>query len=129
MPSPTTLERFIQRVEENAHVEGIKEFYTDDATMQENQNPPRVGKAVLVAGEEQVMARAVAVKSQCVRPVLVQGDTVVIRWIFDFTWKDGSTTHIEELAYQRWRGEQVVEEQFFYDPVQMQPTLPTSAKT
>jgi hypothetical protein len=24
----------------------------------------------------------------------------------------------EELAYQRWEGEQIVQEQFFYDPVQ-----------
>jgi ketosteroid isomerase-like protein len=128
MPSTATLERLITRVEANAHVEGIKEFYADDACMQENQNPPRMGKAALVAGEEQVMARAASVQSKCIRPVFVQGDFVVIRWIFDFTWKDGSATHIEELAYQRWRGEQIVHEQFFYDPVQMKPTAPTVAK-
>lgn len=27
--------------------------------------------------------------------------------------------NMEELAYQRWEGEQIVEEQFFYDPAQM----------
>jgi hypothetical protein len=37
-------------------------------------------------------------------------------------------THIEVLAYLRWRGEQIVHEQFFYDPVQIKPTLPASAK-
>ena len=34
MPTPATLERFIARVESNAHVEAIEEFYTPDSTMQ-----------------------------------------------------------------------------------------------
>ena len=40
----------------------------------------------------------------------------MIRWIFEFVWKDGRRTRIEELAYQRWDGERIAEEQFFYDP-------------
>jgi hypothetical protein len=46
---------------------------------------------------------------------------VIIRWIFDFVWKDDSRTHIEELSYQRWDGELIQEEQFFYDPAQFVP--------
>ena len=121
MPSPETLERFIARVEQNAHVEAIEEFYTAGASMQENQSPPRVGRDMLVANERRALARAESVQSTCVRPVLVSGDTVVIRWIFEFTWKDGGSTRIEELAYQRWDGERVAEEQFFYDPKQFIP--------
>ena len=37
MPTPATLERFIARVEESKHVEAIEEFYTENASMQENQ--------------------------------------------------------------------------------------------
>ena len=122
MPSPATLERFIARVEQNKHVEAIAEFYTDDASMQENLGEPRVGRALLMEGEARVMARARAVKSECVRPVLVNGDHVVIRWIFNFEWLDGSRGRIEELAWQRWQGEQIAQETFFYDPAQRRPT-------
>ena len=122
MPSPATLERFIARVEQNKHVEAIAEFYTDDASMQENLAEPRVGRALLMEGEARVMARARAVKSECVRPVLVNGDHVVIRWIFNFEWLDGSRGRIEELAWQRWQGEQIAQETFFYDPAQRRPT-------
>ena len=122
MPSPATLERFIARVEQNKHVEAIAEFYTDDASMQENLAEPRVGRALLMEGEARVMARAKAVKSECVRPVLVNGDHVVIRWIFNFEWLDGSRGRIEELAWQRWQGEQIAQETFFYDPAQRRPT-------
>ncbi|MCE9578421.1 MAG: ester cyclase [Deltaproteobacteria bacterium] len=124
MPSPETLERFITRVESNAHAEAAEEFYTVDATMQENQATPRVGRDAHVASERKVMARAAAVESRCVRPVFVAGDRVVIRWVFTFTWQDGSVTHMEELAYQRWDGELIAEETFFYDPAQRTPRRP-----
>lgn len=91
MPSLETLERFIARVEENAHAEAIAEFYTEGASMQENAAPPRVGRDNLVANERKVLARAKAVTSQCVRPAFVNGERVVIRWIFEFRWLDGST--------------------------------------
>lgn len=119
MPTQQTLARFIARVEENAHAEAIAEFYAPHATMQENQAPPRKGRDFLIEHEQGVLARAKSVQSCCVHPVLVHGDIVVIRWIFDFEWLDGSTTHMEELAYQRWEGEQIAQEQFFYDPAQL----------
>ena len=118
MPSAETLERFIARVEENAHAQACEEFYTVDASMQENQSPPRVGREAHVANERRVMARARSVSSTCVRPVFVSADTVVIRWIFHFEWVDGTVTHMEELAYQRWDGERIAQETFFYDPAQ-----------
>lgn len=120
MPSPETLERFIATVEANLHVEAIERFYAEHASMQENGATPRVGRDTLVANERAVMAKARAVRSRCVRPVFVAGDRVVIRWQFHFDWPDGSATEIEELAYQRWEGEMVVEERFFYDPAQLQ---------
>jgi len=118
MPTTDTLERFIARVESNAHVEAIQEFYTENASMQENMAPPRVGRETLVAHEAAALARAASVQSTCVQPVFTNGDHVVIRWIFEFTWKDGSVGRIEELAYQRWEGEKIAQEQFFYDPKQ-----------
>ena len=121
MPTPETLQRFIARVEQNAHAEAIEEFYTADASMQENQMPPRIGRDLLVAHERQVLARAKSVKSTCVRPVFVHDEHVVIRWIFEFVWLDGSASRIEELAYQRWDGERIAQETFFYDPVQLKP--------
>jgi hypothetical protein len=70
------------------------------------------------------MGRAKSVFSQCVRPVFVNGDHVVIRWIFRFEWLDGGVTRMEELAWQRWEGERIAEEQFFYDPAQRVPVRP-----
>jgi ketosteroid isomerase-like protein len=121
MPTAETLERFIARVEQNAHAEAIEEFYTTNASMQENQATPRVGRDAHVANEHRVLAKAKPLTSTCVRPVFVSGDRVVIRWIFQFEWRDGTVTRMEELAYQRWEGERIAEETFFYDPAQRIP--------
>lgn len=116
MPLLSTLERFIARVEHNKHVEAIEEFYTDNASMQENNEPPRVGRDVLVAHEREALAQVASVQSWCVRPVFQHDEYVVIRWIFEFIGNDGSVRRGEELAYQRWEGEQIAQEQFFMTP-------------
>jgi hypothetical protein len=121
MPDAETLERFIALVEQNAHVAAVEEFYTADASMQENQSVPRIGREAHAANERRVLAKAKSLTSTCVRPVFVNGDHVVIRWIFRFEWHDGTVTRMEELAWQRWDGERIAEEMFFYDPAQLAP--------
>ena len=124
MPTQETLERFIARVEQNAHAEAIEEFYTENSSMRENLSEPRIGRSQHVANERKVLARAKSVESRCIRPVFINGDHVVIRWIFRFEWLDGTVTRMEELAYQRWEDERMAEEQFFYDPAQRAPRKP-----
>ena len=121
MPTIETLERFIKRVEEGAHDKACEEFYTADSSMQENQAPPRVGRDAHVANEQKVLARAKAVDSKCIRPAFVNGDHVAIRWLFYFEWVDGTSTRMEEIACQRWEGERIAQETFFYDPAQRVP--------
>ena len=62
--------------------------------------------------------------SNCLRPIFVNGDNVIIRWIFRFEWLDGTVTQMEEMACRRWEGERVAEEKFFYDPAQLVPKQP-----
>jgi hypothetical protein len=69
MPTLENLERFIARVEQDAHAEAVEEFYAPDAFPQENQERPR-------------------------------------------------STRVEEVACQRWDGDRIVEETFFYDPAE-----------
>jgi len=116
MPSRQTVEALVAMVESNQHDSAIEKFYAADASMQENASAPRTGRDALVESERRILAAASEIRSQCVRPVLIDGDTVVIHWIFDFVFRDGRTAHIDELALQTWRGEEIWRERFFYDP-------------
>jgi hypothetical protein len=121
VPTTETLERFIRRVEENAHAEALEEFYTEDASMQENQAAPRIGRDAHIANERSIFSRVRSLTSKCVRPAFLNDDRVVIRWIFHFEWLDGTVTDMDEIAYQRWEGDRIAEEKFFYDPAQRIP--------
>ncbi|HKA14492.1 MAG TPA: nuclear transport factor 2 family protein [Myxococcota bacterium] len=121
MPTGDRIEALIARVENGEFVAAIEEFYTDDATMQENLAALRAGLPALVANEKRVLAAFEKTRARCVRPVFVQGDQAVIHWLFEFTAADGKAVRLEELAHQRWRGDRIAEERFFYDPVQLQP--------
>ena len=118
MPKPETIEQFIAMVESNEHDKAIEKFYTIDASMQENQSEPRVGRDNLVANEKNTLQKVKSLLSKCIRPYFMNGDQVVIRWYFRFEWKNGSISEIEEIAYQNWQEELIKSEKFFYDPKQ-----------
>jgi len=118
MPKPETIEQFIAMVESNEHDKAIEKFYTIDASMQENQAEPRVGRDNLVANEKNTLLKVESLVSKCIRPYFMNGDQVVIRWYFRFEWKNGSISEIEEIAYQNWQEELIKSEKFFYDPKQ-----------
>ena len=119
MPTTQRVEAFINRVLSNAHAEAIEEFYHEDATMQENQSPPRGPRAALVDGERKTLARHKSVDTKMIGPYFISGDNVVIRWVFRFTRPDDTVMQMEEIAYQTWRGDRIAAECFFYDPTQL----------
>lgn len=121
MPTRERLQAFIDMVVANRHVEAIEAFYHPDASMQENQQPPRVGRDTLVEGERRMLARN-AVQTDPAQVVLLDGDRTVVLWRFRFTPPEGPDMVLEELALQRWDGDRIAEERFFYDPAQMRPT-------
>ena len=121
MPTLKRLEEFISKVETNKHDETIEQFYTEDASMQENNSKPYTGRAKLVEKERNVLKKTKSMHSKCIRPIFIIDDFAVIRWKFRFDWLDGTVTEIEEIAYQRWSKEFIAEEKFFYDPSQLQP--------
>ena len=109
--SPVELTQFyLERI--TSHDPGINAFITVTA---------ECALADARAAEQAIMARVKSMTSTCVRPVFVNGDHVVIRWIFHFELPNDTAIHMEELDYQRWEGERIAEETFFYDPAQRTP--------
>ncbi|MEO7741545.1 MAG: nuclear transport factor 2 family protein [Usitatibacter sp.] len=118
MPAVEVVQRFVAMVEAGRYVEAIEQFYTEDASMQENQNEPRRGRAVLAAHEGSVLARMKEVSTRPGTQLVVDGDRVVIRWRFELAYADGRRTALDEIAWQRWSGDLIAEECFYYDPAQ-----------
>jgi SnoaL-like domain len=114
MPSRARLDEFIAVVESGDHAGAIERYYTEDASMQENTAPPRVGRDGLVERERGVLAQMTHVYSKAMSSVL-DGDRVAIHWIFELTDKSGEVRRVDEVALQEWRGDRIFRERFFYD--------------
>lgn len=121
MPTLQTVERFVELVEAGQGMTALERFYAENASMQENQSLPRIGKSALLAHEAAAQASVTNMTARCTRPLLIEGETVVLRWTFDYIDSRGRPVQFEELAYQRWAGEFISEEQFFYDSAQFKP--------
>jgi len=116
MPNPATVESFMALVEAGQYVDAIERFYAANASMQENGDPPRVGRDLLVAGERRVMSHFQAIKAARQGQPLIAGDRVAIHWRFEFNAFSGVSFTFDEVAWQTWQGDKVAKETFFYDP-------------
>ena len=117
MSTRERVQALVAMVQANQFVEAIEEFYTEDASMQENLAPLRVGRATLVAHERAMLA--VTRISTLDAAYLVDGNSAVIHWRFEITDPAGHRFELDELAHQRWQGDRIVEERFYFDPGQM----------
>jgi hypothetical protein len=124
MPAPATVEAFVSAVEAGRFVEAIERYYAPEASMRENEDAPRVGMAALVENEQRVLSVFKTITGRSVGPMFIDGDRVAINWAFDFVRADGAKVHMEEIAWQRWQGDKIVEERFFYNPAQLQAAVP-----
>jgi len=116
MPTRERVNEFIEAVCTNNHADAIARFYTEDASMQENLAEPRKGLALLVERETKVLASVASVETHRPDLVMIDGDKVVIHWIFDFAHADGRKRRVDEVALQEWRGDKICRERFVYDP-------------
>lgn len=119
MPDTARVRAFIALVEGCQYVQAIEDFYHPDASMQENTAPPRLGRDALIAHERKVLAGLKTMKTRRVDEFLVDGDDVVINWVFEMTGPDGTVRVLDELALQSWDGDRIRRERFYYDPAQL----------
>jgi len=115
MPDRKRVEAFIATVVSGDHVKAIADFYHEDASMQENLQEQRRGRALMMEHEAKALKRLKHMHTHPDPAYLVDGDLVAINWTFDATTPDGTTRRLEEVSLQRWRGDRVIAERFFYD--------------
>src|SRR5579863_951914 len=110
------VQALIAMAEEGKFLEAIQEFYEENATMQENGRPPRVGLAALLENERHVLQSIKEVRVNRAESFLVDGNRSAINWIYEFIDPEGRSHPRDEIAWQLWRDGKIVEERFYYDP-------------
>lgn len=119
MPSRESVDAFVAQLQRGDFSGAIRDWYTENASMQENQEPPRVGRAGLIEDEIVRQSRVESVTAKLLGEPIIDGDTVVTQWRFTFTPLDSAAAiSFEQVSIQRWKGEKIFREQFIYDTAQ-----------
>ena len=121
MPTIERVKAFVAMVEAGQYVEAIREFYTEDASMQENLGVMRHGRDAMAAHEEGVLRTVKRIATRPGSSCAIDRDLVMVRWVFDIVQADGKAFVLDELAYQTWRRDRIAQERFYYDPAQRMP--------
>jgi SnoaL-like domain len=101
---------------EGSILDAFEKYYANDVTMQENENPPTLGKANNRANEEAFVNGITEFRSAVVKNVIVSNNITVVEWDFDFTHKDWGTRTYTQVSVQRWNDEgQIINEKFNYN--------------
>lgn len=95
-------------------LEAFEKYYADDVVMQENEQPPTVGKDLNREREKQFLANVTEFRGAEVKAVAVGDNVSMVEWFYDYTHKEwGKITH-HQVAVQRWKDGKIVHERFYY---------------
>lgn len=95
-------------------MDGLERFYAEDCTMQENSEPPCVGKAANRKREEEFFKTIEAWHDGKVVSSAAHGDTSFSQWEMDVSIKGAGRVKIEQVAVRQWKDGKVVHERFFH---------------
>ena len=95
-------------------MEAFEKYYADDVVMQENEQPPTVGKNANREREKQFFANVTEFRTAEVKAVAVGDNVTMVEWFVDYTHKEWGKKTYHQVAVQRWRDGKIVHERFYY---------------
>ncbi len=116
MNTSNQVNQLVELVLKGQILEAFDRFYAENVSMQENQNPPTIGKAANRQREIEFLGSVKELHRNVARFILVDGNRAAIGWLLEFTNHEGQRLRLNQVALQRWEDGQVVEELFVYDP-------------
>ena len=98
-------------------LEAFEKYYHKDVVMVEANGEARKGKEVNRKFETEFLGSVKEFHGSGVNSITSNekdGVTAVESWM-DVTFKDGKRVKMEQVAVQRWQGEQIIKERFYYN--------------
>lgn len=96
--------------------EVYERYYDENVVVQENMQPPRVGRALSIERQKLMNANVKEIHYFKIGAVLVDGDRSMVEMHLDATTLDDYRIHIEEVGLQTWKDGRIIHERYFYDP-------------
>lgn len=114
--------RMVENLREGKFVEGMEEFYADDAVNEEANGVTIEGKEKIIANERKVLEgvatyHGIEIRSFGVGEDDGKGNGVTFaEYKLNVDMKDGSNFNPDQVQVTRWRGGKAVHNKFYYNP-------------
>jgi hypothetical protein len=95
-------------------MDAFDRYYADDVIMQENDQPPTVGKSANRDRELTFFSSVTDFRGAQVLSVGEAGDKTYVEWFYDYTHKDWGVRRYHQMAVQTWKNGKIVHERFYY---------------
>lgn len=97
-------------------LDAINAFYAEDAAMQENDQPPTVGREANLEREKQFLKTVTEWKRFDVTAKGVGDDVTFYETVMDWITTDGTPVHVEQVVVAKWQDGRIIHERYYHNP-------------
>lgn len=97
-------------------LDAINAFYAEDAAMQENNQPPTVGREANLEREKQFLKTVKEWKRFDVTAKGVGDDVTFYETVMDWITTDGTPVHVEQVVVAKWQDGRIIHERYYHNP-------------
>ena len=95
-------------------MEAFEKYYHEEVVMQENENPPTIGKEANRKREEDFFSSIIEFRKAYPLKVTLGEGVTMVQWHYDYTHKDWGNKNYTQVSVQEWKEGKIIKEQFFY---------------
>lgn len=95
-------------------MDAFEKYYHDEVVMQENDQPPTVGKEANRQREEDFFSKVTDFRSATPLKVTVGDGVTMVEWHYDYTHREWGKRDYTQISVQEWENGQIIKEKFYY---------------
>jgi hypothetical protein len=99
---------------EGKSLEAFDKYYHDEVVMQENENPPTIGKDANRKREQEFYSGIIDFRNAKPLNVTVGDEITMVQWHYDYTHEQWGVRNYIQVSVQQWKNGKIIKEQFFY---------------
>lgn len=96
-------------------IDAFEKYYHQDVSMQENENPPTLGKENNREREKEFFSSIVEFRGAKPLKVSVGEGISMVEWHYDYNHKDWGERNYTQVSVQQWKDGQITCEKFYYN--------------
>lgn len=96
-------------------LDAFDKYYHENVAMQENENPPVVGKSLNREREITFLNNIEEFRSASVEGIGTGNDISFVIWNYDYTHREWGVRKYRQVSVQFWQDGKIIKEQFFYN--------------